>query len=333
MLVFIRKLLLFLLPFLLLLALYAYLDPFKVIKHYDSYFAHDLPNYVYINKEHGTVENFKARYPQQHYDSYILGSSRSFNFRVADWRQYINSDKIYHFDASKESLFGIAGKLAFLQKRNAPIKHALIIVDATLLKQAENEKGHLFIKHPEISGESAISYYFEYVKAFFSFDFLYDYTIWKLTGKAGKTLDSKALHYDEITNELLQKSLEDELKKDSVGYYTRRNNLFYTRKNAPIIANAVLQEKHKALLQQIKNILTEQHTDYKIIISPLYNQEQLNPADIACLQQIFGKEHIFDFSGKNKITDYVGNYYEFSHYKPFVAAQVMAIAYGNGQIK
>ena len=327
MLVFIRKLLIFLLPFVLLLVLYAYLDPFKVIKHYDSYFAHDLPNYVYINKEHGTVENFKARYPQQHYDSYILGSSRSFNFRVADWRQYINSDKIYHFDASKENLMGLKGKFEFLNARKVQIKNALIIMDNTLLEETGNVKGHLFIKHPEISGEDAISYHFEYIKAFFSFSFLYDYIIWKLTGKAGNVLDKRPMHYNEITNELLLKGYDDELKQDSVGYYARRKNTFYKRSKVQIVSPVVIKEKQMAMLRRIKEILTAQHTEYKIIISPMYIQEKLNPKDLEYLKTLFGSEHVFDFSGINSITDNMYNYYESSHYKPYVAAKLMQVAY------
>ena len=45
------------------------------------------------------------------------------------------------------------------------------------------------------------------------------------------------------------------------------------------------------------------HTNCKIIISPEYKQIRMNPADVEQLKNIFGSEHVYDFSGINQYTN------------------------------
>jgi len=40
-----------------------------------------------------------------------------------------------------------------------------------------------------------------------------------------------------------------------------------------------------------------------------------------------GKKNVYDFSGKNKLTTPIGNYYETSHYRPHVANKIMELIY------
>ena len=45
------------------------------------------------------------------------------------------------------------------------------------------------------------------------------------------------------------------------------------------------------------------------------------------LYSIFGKKNIFDFSGKNNLTEPISNYFESSHYKPNVAKIILDSIY------
>jgi hypothetical protein len=83
------------------------------------------------------------------------------------------------------------------------------------------------------------------------------------------------------------------------------------------------------MLSNIKRILDANATSYKIVISPLYDQEKLDAADLHILQSIFGRDRITDFSGKNDITSNVRNYYEESHYRIPVAQKIMDSIYRN----
>ncbi len=86
-----------------------------------------------------------------------------------------------------------------------------------------------------------------------------------------------------------------------------------------------------ALLRNMKKIFDQQHTQYRIVISPLYDQVKLSSRDVTVLQNIFGSENVFDFSGINTITADMHNYYEGSHYRPHVARQIMDSIYHNKQ--
>ena len=69
------------------------------------------------------------------------------------------------------------------------------------------------------------------------------------------------------------------------------------------------------------------HTNCKIIISPEYKQIRLNPADVEQLKEIFGAENVYDFSGINKYTNNIRNYYEGSHYRPCLGRQLLDSVY------
>jgi hypothetical protein len=75
--------------------------------------------------------------------------------------------------------------------------------------------------------------------------------------------------------------------------------------------------------------MNEDGTTYRFVISPLYCQLKLNPADLATLQGIFGKNKVYDMSRINDITNDMRNYYEYVHYCPTVAKRIMDSIYSN----
>jgi hypothetical protein len=78
---------------------------------------------------------------------------------------------------------------------------------------------------------------------------------------------------------------------------------------------------------EIANVFKEHNTNYKIVISPLYDQMRLDSLSLNRIDYIFGPENVYDFSGINRFTEPVYNYYESSHYRPHVAKQILEIIY------
>jgi len=333
---FLIKLTLFSTPFLVLVGLYFYLDPFRVFKHYDAYYQSGKPMYVCPNKDVVSTENWINHSPEFAYDSYIFGNSRSIYYQVGIWKDYIHREasKCYHFDASGESIFGVTKKIAFIDSRKTHIANALLVIDAALLNQDKNSAGHIFIKDPNISGQNPLAFQIDCLKDFFDFNFMSAYFDFKLSGKVKEymkrdfILDDRPFFYDYVTNEMRQDFFETMIKKDPTEYYGPRKNIFYTRDTtSPKIAKAVIRAPQAELLNTIAAIFKKDSTSYRIVISPLYDQQQINPADLSFLKDLFGKDKVFDFSGINAFTNNIQNYYETSHYRPHVASAIMKQIY------
>jgi len=327
------KLILVLLPILAILFVYIVNDPFKVLYHYDSYFAKDGVQYITLNKDYVSTETFKNNYNKYKYDSYIFGNSRSMYYHVNEWEKHINSDKCFHFDASGESLYGIERKIQFLDKKNVNIKNALIVFDAYSCMVVNNTEGHVMKKHPEISGESKIDYQIDFLKDFFDVQFLKVYLKFLTTHKLSREmLDAHVLntvetHYDVASNELSFPEYESLIEKNRDSFYLPRMNVFYKRDTFLHYCTPVLGVAQKDLLNNIKKVFDKDQTSYRIVISPLYDQKKIDSTDLKELYAIFGKENVFDFSGINEFTGSIYNYYEDSHYRPFIANKIMDIIY------
>ena len=338
---FIVKLLIFSIPFLFFVGFYFYLDPFKVVKHYESYYHSGRPNYISLNKDFISTENWVNHHAQYDYDSYIFGNSRSMFYQIGTWKNYISADsaKCYHFDASGESIYGIAGKFRFLAAQHARLRNVLIVMDAGALNKADNSAGHLFLKDPRISGQNRVAFQTDMLKDFFDFDFLRALLDFKWSGKIKDymtkdfLLDDKPFSYDYVTNEVRMDYYEEMIRKNPADYYVPRADIFYPRDSTfQAVSDAVIRPPQLQLLDTIRRILQENHSNFRIVISPLYDQKKINPADLQTLRKLFGENNVFDFSGINEITRNKYNYYEVSHYRPFIADKIMRIIYGGDKL-
>jgi hypothetical protein len=325
------------LPLLLLSVLYVSDDPFKVIRSYACYYRPGYPSLATLNRDYVSLETFLRHQSRQKWDSFILGNSRSIFYEVKDWASLIGSRRTYHFDAAGESLYGITRKLQFLERYQAPMSNALIILDAETLNTVINGKDHLFIKHPLLSGQPRLDFQLEFFKTFFSAKFLLPYLQARLSSKMnplvsqGIPADSRSFDYDVRHNEMSFGLLESLIARNPDAYYLPRKAAFYTRPPQPAESPPVIRQPQKTMLLEIARILNSRHTRYRIIINPLYDQKPCNHADLAYLRELFGNDRVFDFSGVNPITSDYRNYYDDSHYRPHVAKQIMSAVYANPQ--
>ena len=323
----ILKILLALFPFICITVFYVIKDPFQIIYHYN---VTNNPS-VGANRDYFSTELFLKNFPRYRYDSYIFGGSRSKNYLIEDWQKHISFRSCFHYDGASETLFGIERKVNFLKQRNVEIKNALFVVDASLLSEVNNSDGHVFRKHPAITGESWLSFQIVFLKDFFDVEFLKTYFGFLMhQDNKGSTAPNKMWgtpeEFVDSSNEQTLKIFEKLIAENKDSFYSHRQTMFPKRDGIYKESPAVLKAPQIKLLESIKDNLAKD-CNYKIVVSPLYDQVTLNPADLKVLDSVFGKDHVFDFSGINELTATQYNYYEYSHYRPFIAARVMDSIY------
>jgi hypothetical protein len=74
--------------------------------------------------------------------------------------------------------------------------------------------------------------------------------------------------------------------------------------------------------------LKTENVNYKIILSPLFEQLKWHPNDFNLLKNLFGS-NLVDYSGINYFTNNKLNYYESSHFRPIVGNEILQQMYAN----
>ena len=330
---FLYKLLLLSSPIIILLIFFVVLDPFMIMRDYDNYYGRSdwenrniPPNWDYVSSE-----TYMKNAEKYKYNSFIFGSSRTLAYKTDNWIKYLDSNSVpFVFGASSESIFGIYTKIKYINETGGRIKNAMVIIDLDWNFDFEHH-GHLFLKHPAIAHTSWLNFYSEYIKSYFDPDFLWNYYKYILT-KNNDSLPSdwvwwSKLKFDAVTNQMQTFQIDEQINRDPKGYYEKWKSIFYSRDTVQADLKPKISEEHIEMFRGMKEIFDKQHTNYKIIISPLYNQVKFNKADLQRLYEIFGAGTVFDFSGRNSFTEPKEDYYEASHYRSFIADSIMSIIY------
>jgi hypothetical protein len=319
-----------LIPLLILTLGYLYYDPFKVVKSYNDY-SHSA---VVLNRDFTSTEMFLKNQAKEKYNSFVFGSSRTLAFRPHPWAKYLpNQAKPFIFEAAGESIYGIYTKLKYLDAKKVQIDNALLIIcrDHSFANDA-NHSGHLYIKHPITSGESNFDFHWLFYKAYLNPRFLFCFHIFTFTNNYKPYMDgcidykNKKVRINSQTNEATNVYYEDELAKNEDTYYAKRETMFYKRSGEKIDSVDRINKKHLFMLGEIKKILAKNKTNYKVVLTPLYEQVKFSKNDFKILKATFGT-NLYDFTGKNKFTENKRNYYETSHFRPNVGDSIFKIIY------
>jgi hypothetical protein len=321
----------FVLPSFIFLISVVIWDPFKVFFNYSDYYTN---NPIAGNREDICVK-LLDKTPND-ISNFIIGSSRSQAYKTSYWCNLINQPQntTFHYDGSGFGLYRTTNSIKYLAKKYK-IKNVLLIVDTDFFGEITNNKGHLFIQPPKISSESYYDYYTTFIKVSLDLKFIGYNIIYKLTGNyydfMGHHLSkSKKSHtFNNSTGDIWY-AYDQDIISDSTSYYANliSKGEFYERKNVTE-SNVLIGYKQLKLLNEIKYVIDKQNINLKIVISPLYNQIEFNEFDKRYLTTLFGSESIYDFSGKNSFTENISNYYENSHYKPYIANEIMDLIYAD----
>ena len=109
-------------------------------------------------------------------------------------------------------------KIRYLDANNVKIRNSLIVLDPSLLSITKDSPGVIFMKHPELSGRSKLSFQFEFVKAFFDRKFYFGYFTYKFFKIYNGTKQYHIWGYTAKNNELNDVFTEQLIKKDSINY-------------------------------------------------------------------------------------------------------------------
>lgn len=324
------RIIIFLSPILLFMIIAILLDPFKVFFDYEDPYK---DTFVTLNRENVVVERFEELYNEWHYNSFIFGNSRSQAFHCLEWMKYLpDNAKPFHFDTNGESILGIKNKLNFLQREDVNLNNALLVLDEQILNFVEERESHIYSIHPKLSGGSNIHYYAKFLKKSLNPSFFAAYTDYKLFDEKRDYMEGyiRSPNYHSYSPQTADVYFhyEEEIKNDSIAYYKDKikKGIFFNRTGLKK-DTADLKPKAKEYLKEIAQILKSQKSQFKIVLSPLYNQRKLSQKKVAYLERLFGVENIYNFSGKNDYNELIGNFYESSHYRPFIAKKIMAEIY------
>ena len=312
------------------MVIYVAIDVFKIVYHYNTYYTDN--DIVGINRAYASTMTYINQNSQFHYNSFIFGNSRSLYYQVDTWKKYLpENSRCMHYDEFGGSISGIRDKMAFIDKNGGHIDHALLVIDYRLLSFYDREQGYLYLAPPILKNNSnLIKFHVQHFSAFLNPMFIFalvDYNLYKTYRPYMEGL-IKIRHsiYIPQYNEF-QNTVEEAEIREGIYYNPTRLEVFKNKQKPGSFSSEVLGSKEIECLKETKRLFDKHKTSYKIIISPLYDQIKLNRRTYMTLCKIFGKERIFDFSGVNKWNKDYHNYYEYSHYRPVVAEEIMDIIY------
>lgn len=306
----------FVIPIILLLSIYYWTDPFKILKPFD------INDVDATNREYMSTELFIKNKDSIEYNSFIFGSSRAGGFNTYTWKMYLGDNaRPYLFQAWSETLSGIYLKLDFLDKNDINIDNAILLFDipSTFAKE-QLPTEVLTLKHYCFTNTS----HFQYSMTQF-YNFCQKPSLWISSIK--KKINNTQIPYsaDLITNDWEAKNkdnydylpAQDSLK--SCSEKTRKTFLYNHEKNKnkpQKVSNQLINNEFLSILEDIKKILSKHKTNYHIVISPAIcsSNPRINQEDLAIIENIFGKDKVHNYSECNDITNDYNNFSDPGHF-------------------
>ena len=317
-------------PLWVVLIPYVTTDPFRVLYHYDNYYSANGKKY-YVNTNRGFVSTqmYIQNKDKYQYDSFIFGSSRSHVFCIDEWKKYIgDTARCFHFDGYGESLYMVHAKMKYVEGRS-PMRNVLMSIDYEMLHQTEQDYGHLWVAHPALVHGNWSAFHMAHLRAYLTPKFLLTYWDLFLTKTVKPYMYEQQIieEMDTVYNVAYnERSNRVPVIKQFDDTYYKEKNICFPERNTGNDYPAVLREKQKLMLAEIRDILERNNTVYRVLINPGYDQKRFYAEDMAFLRELFG-ENLVDFSGKNIFTDDYHYYSDPNHFNTYVANEMLRIAY------
>lgn len=320
-------------PVLLLVAFYLVRDPFHVVKPYKGQVYHPGDTIALtINWGHVTVESFKYFDPQGHFDSFIFGSSLSGYYRIKDWAPHLPAgSRPFHFNASRETLYGIVNKLRWLSSRGVAIKHALIIMEDEMLMRRPLDSDVLFVQHPSTAREVS---WWKFHQLYFNAYRRPELVAYLLCPgpMTQRVLDEGYATTDitdriESINEGYYRWADSVIAVNPGAFYTPEHMAHYRLPLKELPCQPKVTASVAALLYEMHSILSQQGTDYHIIIPPHYGYEAIDSSDLYKLEMIFGQSRVHDYSHDPVLGSDLHYYYDDGHLIAQQCARLIDSAY------
>lgn len=327
-----RILLVLIIPIAILLAIYLITDPYKTLRSFSLEYFDD------TNRDYLSSELFLQNIEDQHYDSYIFGSSRGCGINTYHWLKYLpEGSKQFLFQGWGETLTGIEQKITYIDEHGYELKNAIVLLDIPgSFATPQMSREAVLIKHPTFSHKSEYSF-----QSALFFDFIQKPSQWRRAISRWAKHQKSFVSFDPNTNDWDGHNINADLtvppQKDSLRNMTTKSRrdflceIAYKNNNdLDTIAEPLIVDSFILQLQHICDIFKCHNTGYRIIITPAYYYEHLscNPLDRAILENIFGAENVYDYSGKNCLTSDYNNFSDPNHFGLYVGWHIIEDIYG-----
>lgn len=322
-------------PVLFLLGIYLLTDPFKTLKPFSlQYFDN-------TNRDYLSTELFLKNYPIFRYDSFIFGSSKAGCLNTYHWLKYLpENSRQFMLQAWSETLTGIEQKISYIDEIDGDIKNAIILIDIPgTFSERQLPTEALTIKNYKFSGQSKLSY-----QTLLFWNFMQKPSLWFTSAKSKIKGSNIYVGFDTISNDWFGNNSRVDINvqpvKDCLSNCSALSRKMFLSE-ASMKTDADLRESQvlisdafKEQLLRIKSVFEKHGTDYRIIVSPdyCYSFPSINKQDLTVLQEIFGKQFVFNFSGKNELTENCYNFADPNHFGQSVGWQIIEDVYNpNGK--
>ena len=325
-----RLLLFILIPVLGLTALYFVTDPYKTIRPFS------LQYFDSTNRDYLSSELFLLNDPEQHYNSFMFGSSQVSGFNTYHWKSFLpDGSRQFLFQSWSETISGIDQKISFLDKRGNDINNALILLDIpSMFINKQNPTQALSIKDPRISGQPRWIH-----QMILLYDFLQKPSQWLKAVKSFRNRSQSSVTFDPLSNDWEKNNRDVDFSvpppKDSLRNTSAISKASFLKDvesytdDDLTVYDPVIDEDAMVKLHHIKAIFDKHDTDYRIIIDPgyCYTSPATNPADLKLLEEVFGKDKVFNFSGKNDLNSDYNNFSDPVHFGQYVGWHILNRVY------
>lgn len=314
------------LPFLLLMSVYCYEDPFMVIRSYNDY------DHSHVELSEGDIgwKKIKMFRKQRQYDSFIMGASCTKAFNCGDWNRYVNG-RPFRFFGNAEGLGDVCLKLQALDKLpGQQVRNLLLITERAFYEKAHPQPGVMHIMPPDVTGKSFFSYQAAYLQGFFFPKFLLPYLKYKWTGHYDDSM-TNVIEGDERTrtrytnDDVLRQ--EEDISRMGEDYWRTPQWRKALGKPQTVHQHApVIGPEQMTRLAEIRDFCRRHHTRLKLVVSPDFGLEQFNARDLAALRTLFGDSVVYDFSADMSLHDHHG-FYDPVHYRRSLGREILQRIY------
>ena len=320
-------------PFLLLTALYVWKDPFMVLRHNTPQQYDNSP--YYQGEGYVGWEKLKQLSRQNHYDAFLLGNSCTKAFACTEWNKYIHA-RPFRFFSNNENLGDLCLKLRALDSLyRRPVRHLLVITEVSSFRSCVPQEGPMNIMPSDVSGASASKIQLTFFRAYLDTRFLLPYLRYQVLGRYDRGMQNRISSACPTRTLLTNDAVlyqDDAIRAQGKRFWEGRR---WTSLDAdiahPVVQPAFIKQPQRACLQTIRNFCVRHHADLKLVIGPNCHGEQLNPRDLKALQDILGKDNVFDYTHSRRFSDYHGLYYDGSHFRRLVGTAILKDIYADGQ--
>ena len=325
----------FLVPVVILSGLYFITDPYKTLKPFS------LDYFDSTNRDYLSTELYLMNSSQYDYDSFVFGSSRGCGLNTYHWKKYLGeSARPFLFQAWNETLTGIEQKVTFLDEKGDKIRNALILIDIPgTFSNIQLHTEALSLKDPVTSGQPAWEH-----QLILLYDFIQKPSQWIKACVDLFSARRPTVDFDSVTNDWdisnLYFDFDNPPAKDSLKNYSSKKLKEFMKDYSTLTvsdlrtSDKLITEKQAQQLTHIKNVFKKHNTNFRIIITPgyCYSFPSISPDDLDVLNDIFGKNTVYDYSGYNALTSDYNNFSDPNHFGRYAGWVIMENIYNGREL-